>query len=76
MYLTNSVIENYSKFLECKFDEDTYFDNTCSISNINSDSIDLKKCTISKNNFDNFILSNDNSLYKAVNLINFGGKIF
>lgn len=74
MYLTNSVIENYSKFLECKFDEDTFFDNTCSISKINSDSIDIKKCTISKNNFDNFILSNDNSLYKAVNLIDFGGE--
>lgn len=74
MYLTNSAIENYSNFLECTFDEDTFFDNTCSISKINSENIDIKKCTISKNNFDNFILTSDNSLYKAVNLIDFGGE--
>lgn len=36
--------------------------------------LDLKHFTANKDNFDNFIISNDNTLYVALNLAKFGGE--
>ncbi|CAM4344034.1 SMEK domain-containing protein [Flavobacterium terrigena] len=73
MYLTNSVIEGFSGFLNCSFNEDTFFDNTCKISNIQHSDFDIKKCSASKDNFDDYITLSDNSLYAALKLAQSGG---
>lgn len=74
IYFTNTVVENYGGFLNCIFNDNTFFDHTCKISNIQSDKIDLKKFSANKSNFDDFITSNDNTLYVALNLAKFGGE--
>jgi hypothetical protein len=74
MYFSNTVIENFHGFLNCIFNENTFFDNTCKISNIQNDKLDLKKISAKEDNFDNFITSNDNTLYVALNLAQSGGE--
>lgn len=74
MYIANSVIESFSSFLNCKFNDSTFFDNTCKISNIQHNDFDLKKCSATKHNFDDCITLNDNSLYAALKLAQSGGE--
>lgn len=74
MYISNSVIESFSSFLNCKFNDSTFFDNTCKISNIQHNDFDLKKCSATKDNFDDCITLNDNSLYAALKLAQSGGE--
>ncbi|ESU28678.1 hypothetical protein FLJC2902T_12690 [Flavobacterium limnosediminis JC2902] len=74
MYFINCHIDNYPQFLDCSFLDTTFFDRSCDISNIYSKGLDLKKITFSKNNFDDKILSSDNSLYKIISIKESGGE--
>ncbi|PKP14180.1 MAG: hypothetical protein CVU07_14600, partial [Bacteroidetes bacterium HGW-Bacteroidetes-23] len=73
MYISNSVIESFPGFLSCLFNENTFFDNSSKISNIQNNEFDVKKCTATKDNFDNYITLSDNSLFVALKLAQSGG---
>lgn len=73
-YFTNSVIDNYNRFLNCRFNANTYFDNSCKISKVYNDKLDVSKCTATSKNFDNYIAGLDNTLLKVVELIESGGE--
>lgn len=74
MFFTDSIIENFTNFFECNFSQDTFFDNTCRISKISNDKLNIKKCSAKKLNFHNHIISSDNSLFKAISLVETGGE--
>lgn len=74
MYFKNCHIENYHNFLNCTFAESTFFDHNCNISNVTYKGIDLNKTTLNKKNFDDKILSNDNSLFSIIALKEKGGE--
>ena len=73
-YFTNSVIDNYNWFLNCHFNSNTFFDNTCKISKVYNEKINFKNCTATSMNFDNYITGLDNTLLKIVELIESGGE--
>ena len=73
-YFTNSVIDNYTMFLNCQFNVNTYFDNTCKISKVYNEKLDFRTSTASSKNFDNYITGLDNTLLKIVELIESGGE--
>jgi len=74
MYFSDTIIENYPDFLNCTFNENTFFDHTCTISKISNQSFDFKTCSAKKINFDDHIISGDNTLYKAIMLTETGGE--
>lgn len=74
MYFSDSVIENYSGFLICAFNENSFFDVSCKISKVNNDFLNLKKCSVKKENFHDGIFTSDNTLYKMISLIESGGE--
>lgn len=74
LYFSDSVIENYNGFLNCVFNEYSFFDNSCKISKVNNDNINFKKCSVRKENFHDAIFTSDNSLYKMISLIESGGE--
>lgn len=74
LYFSDSVIENYNGFLNCTFNEYSFFDNSCKISKVNNDSLNFKKCSVRKENFHDGIFTSDNSLYKMISLIESGGE--
>lgn len=74
MFFTDTIIENFTNFFECNFSQDTFFDNTCRISKISNDKLNIKKCSAKKSNFHNHIISSDNSLFKAISLVETGGE--
>lgn len=73
-YFTNSVIDNYNKFLNCHFNSNTFFDNSCKISKVYNEKIDFRDCSATSKNFDNYITGLDNTLLKIVELIESGGE--
>lgn len=74
MYCSNVTIENFQNFFNCTFNENSFFDNTCRISKIENEKLKIKNCTITKNNFDDYIFTSDNSLYKTIEFIQSGGE--
>lgn len=74
MYFVETVIDGYCDFLNCTFNEDTYFDHTCRISKIQNEKLDIRLCSAKSTNFDNHISSNDNALFKALMLAKSGGE--
>lgn len=73
-YFTYSVIDNYTMFLNCQFNVNTYFDNTCKISKVYNEKLDFRTSTATSKNFDNYITGLDNTLLKIVELIESGGE--
>jgi hypothetical protein len=73
-YFTNCVIDNYNRFLNCNFNANTFFDNSCKISKVYNDQIDFRGCTATSKNFDNYITGLDNTLFKIVELVESGGE--
>lgn len=74
IYFTNCYIENYPDLINSKFSEDTYFSDSCNISNVNPTKINIEKITADKKNFDDKIVINDNSLFKLLKLKEEGTK--
>jgi hypothetical protein len=70
---SNSEIYNYSNFFKCTFNSDTFFDETCTISNINTNKLNLKNISFSLYNFDKNI-KGDNSIFRVLSLINNGNS--
>lgn len=68
IYFTNCYIENYPDLINSKFSDDTYFSESCYISNVNPTKINIEKITADKKNFDDKIIINDNSLFKLLKL--------
>lgn len=67
-YFIDCDIQNYPEFINCKFNEDTYFSETCKISNIVPTKYNEKNITASKDNFDDRILTDDNTLFKLMKI--------
>lgn len=70
----NTYIENYSNFIECKFNEKTYFDDTCVITKMKYSNYNNKKITIKKNNFSEAVFNSHTSLSKILYNIKNAGK--
>ena len=66
-YFSNSEINNYGSFFQCKFDNETYFDETCTISNLYISKINWKNITADNLNFDRNI-KGDNSIFRVMNI--------
>lgn len=73
-YFTNSIVENYNRFLNCQFNANTFFDNSCKITKVYNDQLDFRNCTATSKNFDDYITGLDNTLFKIVELVESGGE--
>jgi hypothetical protein len=67
LFFKNSIIINYPRFFNCKFDQDTLFDETCFIEGVVSNEIDYDHITAEMNNFDSEI-KGDNTIMKVLNM--------
>jgi hypothetical protein len=64
-YFSESEFINYTGFFNCKFDKNTFFDETCEISAISSSKVNLKNIEARENNFDKHI-KGDNSIFRVL----------
>jgi hypothetical protein len=69
MIFTHSEITNYANFFKCTFNEDTFFDENCLISNVYSTKVDFRKISATVENFDRNI-KGDNSISKIFKIKN------
>ncbi|GGH36659.1 hypothetical protein GCM10007423_29080 [Dyadobacter endophyticus] len=65
LYFSESRILRFADFFNCKVTEETYFDDTCEISEVYSKRIDISKINASAKNFDSNIRG-DNSVFKVL----------
>jgi len=63
LWFSETKIDNFKNFFLCTFSENTFFDNTCSISKVYNAELNYQKLTISSDYFDENI-KGDNSAYK------------
>lgn len=70
-YFSNSEINNYGSFFNCKFDKNTFFDETCTISNVYASKINLSNVSADLKNFDRKI-KGDNSIFRIMVVKNSG----
>ena len=66
-YFSNCDFINYNSFFNCKFDKDTFFDETCLISNIPASKVNLKNIQARDYNFDKRI-KGDNSVFRVLKI--------
>ncbi|WP_168796413.1 SMEK domain-containing protein [Flagellimonas onchidii] len=68
LILTHSKIENYPSFFQCKFNDGTFFDDSCEINKVFSNQLNYNKISADKSNFDSDI-DGDNSIYTILGLL-------
>lgn len=71
---TNVDINNYSLFFKCNFDEGTFFDENCTISNVYTNKVNLKNINAKLTNFDRNI-KGDNSIFRILKIKDNGDEI-
>ncbi|MEC4004899.1 SMEK domain-containing protein [Flavobacterium sp. SUN052] len=74
LHFENTYIENYSNFIKCNFNDQSYFDNTCTITKMNYIYNNNQKITIKNKNFHNDFINGHNSLSKILYNIENSGK--
>jgi hypothetical protein len=65
LYFSDTEITNYGSFFLCTFNEDTFFDETCSISNVFLAKLNLKSVTAGEQHFHSHI-KGDNSIHRLM----------
>ncbi|MBC7947057.1 MAG: SMEK domain-containing protein [Chitinophagaceae bacterium] len=65
LIFTSSEIDNFAHFFSCPFNKETLFDDTCRISNVTNEKINLKQITATDQNFDKNI-QGDNSIFRTL----------
>lgn len=73
MIFTNSKIENFHNFIQCKFSRTTFFDENCEINKITSNVLITSKLSMGAHNFDSNI-KGDNSIHKILSTKDSSGQ--
>jgi hypothetical protein len=73
LFFSNCQINGYSDFFHCTFNDETFFDDTCEISNVLNLKVSKGQITARESNFDKNIRG-DNSIFRTVAFIKSTGK--
>jgi hypothetical protein len=66
LFFSNSIIDDYDSFLICDFNDETFFDETCTINKVSNNFSKKVVITAKSDNFDS-IIKGDNTLLKSLN---------